>query len=181
MRRRTTLAPATPPSNKTQSTGSCAPARGRGPPPAQAAVNAAPHHTAGCGPRPGPALAADLPAAAAPHDTSPANNNRTKARRTSCRQQQAPPLRDAAKMSPRISITPFRTPRPRSRARPALRAAPIPEFFPDDGYVDLPLTLLGAPVSIGADPGSRVSRGKTPGPRLVGPPSRDRTTCARSA
>jgi hypothetical protein len=47
---------------------------------------AAPRHTAGCGPRPGPAPAATRPAAAAPHDTSPANNNGTEERRISCRQ-----------------------------------------------------------------------------------------------
>ena len=62
--------------------------------------------TAGCGPRPGPAAAADRPAAAAPHDTFPANNNRPEEMRTSCCQQPAPPPRNAAKMSPRISIGP---------------------------------------------------------------------------
>jgi hypothetical protein len=67
---------------------------------------AATRHTAGCGPRPGPAPAAARPAAAAPHDTFPANNNRPEEMRTSCRQQPAPPPRDAAKMSPRISIGP---------------------------------------------------------------------------
>jgi hypothetical protein len=40
------------------------------------------------------------------HDTFPANNNRPEERRTSCRQQPAPPPSDAAKMSPRISIGP---------------------------------------------------------------------------
>jgi hypothetical protein len=39
----------------------------------------------------GPAPAADRPAATAPHDTSPTNNNRPEEMRTSCRQQQAPP------------------------------------------------------------------------------------------
>ena len=63
-------APATPPSNKTQSTGSCAPARGRGPEPAQDRC-AAPHGRLRA--RPGPAPAAARPAAAAPHDTLPAN------------------------------------------------------------------------------------------------------------
>jgi hypothetical protein len=67
---------------------------------------AAPRHTAGCGPRPGPPPLADRPAAAAPHDTFPANNNRPEEMRTSCRQQPAPPQRDAAKMSPHISIGP---------------------------------------------------------------------------
>ncbi len=67
---------------------------------------AAPRRTAGCGPRPGPAPAASRPAAAAPHDTFPANNNRQEERRTSCSQQPAPPPCDAAKMSPRISIGP---------------------------------------------------------------------------
>ena len=67
---------------------------------------AATRHTVGCGPRPGPAPAAARPAAAAPRDTFPANNNRPEERRTSCRQQPAPPLRDAAKMSPRISTGP---------------------------------------------------------------------------
>ena len=63
-------------------------------------------NTAGCGPRPGPAPPAARPTAAAPHDTIPANNNRPEEMRTSCRQQPAPPPRDAAKMSPRISIGP---------------------------------------------------------------------------
>ncbi len=67
---------------------------------------AAPRHTAGCGPRPCSSPAAARPADAAPHDTSPANNNRPEETRTSCRQQPAPPPRDAAKMSPRISIGP---------------------------------------------------------------------------
>ena len=53
MRRSPAPAPATPPSNKTQSTGSCAPARGRGPAPAQDRC-AAPHGRlrAAPGPRP---------------------------------------------------------------------------------------------------------------------------------
>jgi hypothetical protein len=55
---------------------------------------------------PGPAPAAARPAAAAPLDTSPANNNRQEERRISCCQQPAPPHCDAAKMSPRISIGP---------------------------------------------------------------------------
>ncbi len=72
---------------------------------------AAPRHTAGCGPLPGPAPAAARPAAArpaaaAPHDTSLANNNRTKGRRISCRQKPTPPPRDATEMSPRINIGP---------------------------------------------------------------------------
>jgi hypothetical protein len=66
----------------------------------------APRHTAGCGPRPGPAPASARPASEAPHDTSPANNNRPEGMRTSCCQQPVPPPRDAAKMSPRISIGP---------------------------------------------------------------------------
>jgi hypothetical protein len=61
-------------------------------------------HTAGCGPRLGPAPADVRPAAAAQHDTSPVNNNRPEETRTSCRQQPAPPPCDAAKMSPPISI-----------------------------------------------------------------------------
>ncbi len=67
---------------------------------------AALRHTASCGPRPGPATADVRPDAAAPHDTFPANNNRLEEMRTSCSQQQAPPLCYAAKMSPRISIGP---------------------------------------------------------------------------
>jgi hypothetical protein len=63
-----------------------------------------PRHTAGCGPRPGPAPAPARPAPAAPHDTYPTNNNRPEEMRTSCHHQLAPPPRDAAKMSPRISI-----------------------------------------------------------------------------
>jgi hypothetical protein len=66
----------------------------------------APRHTACCGPRPGPAPATARPAAAAPHDTSPANNNRPEEMRTSCCQQFAPPPIGAAKMSIRISIGP---------------------------------------------------------------------------
>ena len=61
-------------------------------------------------PAAGPDLAPPPPAvrptAAAPHDMFPANNNRPEEMRTSCRQQPAPPPRDAAKMSPRISIGP---------------------------------------------------------------------------
>jgi hypothetical protein len=55
MRRSPAAAPATPPSIKTQSTGSCAPARGRGPVPAQDRC-AAPHGRlrAAPGPRPRP-------------------------------------------------------------------------------------------------------------------------------
>ena len=41
---------------------------------------AAPHHTASCRTRPGPNPADDRPAAAAPHDTSPDNNNRSEER-----------------------------------------------------------------------------------------------------
>ncbi len=63
-------------------------------------------HTACYGPLPGPAPADARPADAAPHDTSPTNNNRQEEMRTSCHQQPAPPLCDAAKMSPRISICP---------------------------------------------------------------------------
>ena len=81
-------APATHPSNKTQSTGSCAPARGRGPEPAQDCC-AAPHGRLRA--PTGPVPPADRPAAAAPHDTIPANNNRPEEMRTSCRQQPAPP------------------------------------------------------------------------------------------
>ena len=49
-------------------------------------------------PTAGPAPAAARPAAATPHDTSPANNNSPEEMRTSCRQQPAPPPRDAANM-----------------------------------------------------------------------------------
>jgi hypothetical protein len=55
-------------------------------------------HTASGGPRPGPAPAAARPAAVASHATPPANINRTEESRMSCRQQPAPPPRDAAKM-----------------------------------------------------------------------------------
>jgi hypothetical protein len=41
-----------------------------------------------------------------PHAKPPANNNRMQEGRISCRQQPAPPPRDAAKMSPRISTSP---------------------------------------------------------------------------
>jgi len=57
------------------------PGTGKG---AGAAETVASHHTACCGQRPGPAPATSRPAAAAPHDTSPTNNNRTKAKRISC-------------------------------------------------------------------------------------------------
>jgi hypothetical protein len=67
---------------------------------------AASRHTASCGPRPGPAPADARPAAAAPHNTFPVNNNRPEEMRTSCRQQPAPPPSNAAKMSPHISIGP---------------------------------------------------------------------------
>ena len=46
------------------------------------------------------------PATIAPLVTTPANNNRTEERLISCRQQPAPPPINAAKMSPRISISP---------------------------------------------------------------------------
>ena len=50
-------------------------------------------------------------------------------------------------------------------------------------YADLPLTLLGVPVSIGADPGHGLPEQgpRTETCRVVGPPFRDRTACARSA
>jgi hypothetical protein len=57
-------------------------------------------------PAAGRAPAAAHPASAAPHDTSPANNNRPEEMRTSCHQQPAPQPCDAAKMSPRITICP---------------------------------------------------------------------------
>jgi hypothetical protein len=67
---------------------------------------AALRHTAGVGPRPGPAPAAARPAPPAPHDTLPLQQQQDGRRgRMSCRQQPAPPQRDAAKM-PRISIGP---------------------------------------------------------------------------
>jgi len=63
--------------------------RARAPPPPSPAPPPQPHTT-----RPGPPRGGRPP-----HDTSrPANNNRTKARRISCRQQPPPPPRDAAKM-----------------------------------------------------------------------------------
>jgi len=65
---------------------------------------AAPRHTACCGLRPFPAPAAARPVDAAPHHTSPANNNRPEEMRTSCCQQPAPQPSDAAKMSPHIII-----------------------------------------------------------------------------
>ena len=64
--------------------------------------NAAPRHTAGGGPRPGPTPAAARPAAPAPHATlprqhSPANNNRMQKGRMSChRALIAAPSRRAA-------------------------------------------------------------------------------------
>jgi len=65
-------APATPPSKRTQST--AAPLHGEGG--QRRRRTAAPRHTDGCGPRPCSAPAAPRPATAAPHDTSPANNNK---------------------------------------------------------------------------------------------------------
>ena len=103
MRRSPAAAPATPPA-KERSPQGADPRQGEGG--QRRRRIAATRHTAGCGPRPCPAPDAARPAAAAPHDTSPDNNNRPEEMRTSCRQQPAPPLRDAAKMSPRISICP---------------------------------------------------------------------------
>jgi hypothetical protein len=61
-------------------------------------------------PAAGPARAPPPPLPAPPpqpHTTRPPpTNNRPEEMRTSCRQQPAPPQRDAAKMSPRISIGP---------------------------------------------------------------------------
>ena len=73
---------------------------------------------------------------------------------------------------------------PGAPPRDGLGVTYLPSAFSSDaGYADLPLALLGAPVDIGALLKTRVtvSRGRTPGPRLVGPPSRDRTTCTLSA
>ena len=92
-------APATPSNKRTQYTAATLHGKGG----QRRRRTAAPRHTAGCGPRPCSAPAAPRPATAAPHDTSPA---RPEERRTSCRQQPAPPPRDAAKMSPHISIGP---------------------------------------------------------------------------
>jgi hypothetical protein len=61
-----------PSSKRTQST--AAPLHGEGG--QRRRRTAAPRHTAGCGPRPCSAPAAPRPATAAPHDTSPANNNK---------------------------------------------------------------------------------------------------------
>ena len=72
----------------------------------------------------------------------------------------------------------------RAPPRDGLGVTYLPSTISSDaGYADLPLALLGAPVDIGALLKTRVtvSRGRTPGPRLVGPPSRDRTTCTLSA
>jgi hypothetical protein len=95
-------APATaiPPSNKTQSTVSCAPALGR----RLADRLAAPHgrRRASSGPRP----RHSPPHSRSPtrHYTPPANNNRTEERRMACHQQPAPPPSDTSKMSRSISI-----------------------------------------------------------------------------
>jgi hypothetical protein len=96
-------APATPPATRHSPQGA-APRHGEGGQCLRRTV--AQRHTACCGPRSGPAPAAARPADTVPHDTSPANNNRPEEMRTSCSQQPAPPPRDAAKMSPRISIGP---------------------------------------------------------------------------
>jgi hypothetical protein len=90
-------------SNKTQSTASCAPARGRRPAPAQDR-RAAPHGRRRAAPGPRPRRRPPRRRSPTRHDTTPAN--RTEERRMSCHQQPAPPPRDAAKMSPRISIGP---------------------------------------------------------------------------
>ena len=66
------ITPATPPSKRTQST--VAPLLGEGGQRRRRTV--AQRHTACCGPRPCPSPAAPRPATAAPHDTSPANNNK---------------------------------------------------------------------------------------------------------
>ena len=60
------------PSKRTQST--AAPLHGEGG--QRRRRTAAPCHTAGCGPRPCSAPDAPRPATAAPHDTSPSNNNK---------------------------------------------------------------------------------------------------------
>ena len=73
-------APTTPPATRFSPQGLC-PCTGKG---ARAGAGAALRHTADCGPRPGRAPAAARPAAAAPHDTSPTNNNRSEERRISC-------------------------------------------------------------------------------------------------
>jgi hypothetical protein len=96
------IAPATPPSKRTQST--AAPLHGEGG--QRRRRTAAPRHTAGCGPRPSPPPPPPAPPPQ-PHTTRPPpTTTRPEERRTSCRQQPAPPPRDAAKMSPRISIGP---------------------------------------------------------------------------
>jgi hypothetical protein len=61
-----------PPSKRTQST--AAPLHGEGG--QRRRRTAEPRHTAGCGPRPCPSPAAARPSTTAPHDTSPANNNK---------------------------------------------------------------------------------------------------------
>jgi hypothetical protein len=65
-------APATPPSKRTQST--AAPLHGEGGQHRRRTV--AQRHTAGCGPRPCSAPSAARPDTAAPHDTSPSNDNK---------------------------------------------------------------------------------------------------------
>jgi len=118
MRHSPAAAPATPPA-KERSPQGADPRQGEGG--QRRRRIAATRHTAGCGPRPCPAPDAARPAAAAPHDTSPANNNRSEEMRTSCRQQLAPPPSDEVKMSPRISIGP--DPVLVAHARPRLQMA----------------------------------------------------------
>jgi hypothetical protein len=74
-----------PPSNETQSTGSCAPARGRRPVQTQDHI-AAPHgwRRAAPGPRPGRAPAPSRPAAVAPHVTTRPQPTTTGLRKGGC-------------------------------------------------------------------------------------------------
>jgi hypothetical protein len=59
------------------------------------------------------------------------------------------------------------------------RLPAYPSPCSDSGFADLPLTLFGAPVSIGE---TRITVSLlSPRPRTWGTPSRDRTACCRSA
>jgi hypothetical protein len=67
------------------------------------AQDTAQRHSAGGGQRQG-APPAVSPTNTTTHATTPTNNNRMAGRQMSCSQQLAPPQRDTAKTSPRISI-----------------------------------------------------------------------------
>ena len=110
MRRST--APATPSNKRTQYTAATLHGKGG----QRRRRTAAPRHTAGCGPRP---CSAPRPATAAPHDTSPANNNKAGGKEDILSSATGP-------STPRCSKD-VTTHQHRLRARPG-RPCPVPAF-----------------------------------------------------